>query len=171
PPLEDYFGLIARTYESLPVSYSSELWCEPGRALCAEYNSLIVKVERRRGRDLYINDGAYGALFDAAHVGWRFPVKSMNGDHDDAACEPFSFYGPTCDDMDHMDGPFELPAGIGSGDYIEIGMLGAYGAAMKTAFNGFDEAEVREVTDEPMASQYLGNRRDPRVSDNVVSLR
>ena len=37
--------------------------------------------------------------------------------------------------------------------------------------DGFDEAEVREVTDEPMASQYLGNRRDPRVSDNVVSLR
>ncbi|WP_295631529.1 type III PLP-dependent enzyme [Novosphingobium sp.] len=175
PPLEDYFGLIARTYESLPVSYSSELWCEPGRALCAEYNSLIVKVERRRGRDLYINDGAYGALFDAAHVGWRFPVKAFdaygNDNHADAACEPFSFYGPTCDDMDHMDGPFELPAGIGSGDYIEIGMLGAYGAAMKTAFNGFDEAEVREVTDEPMASQYLGNRRDPRVSDNVVSLR
>ena len=50
-------------------------------------------------------------------------------------------------------------------------MLGAYGAAMKTAFNGFDEAQLREVTDEPMASQYMGNRRDPRVSDNVVSLR
>ena len=175
PPLEDYFRLIDRTYDSLPVSYSAELWCEPGRALCAEYNSLIVKVERRRGRDLYINDGAYGALFDAAHVGWRFPVKAFDGhgndNHDDTVTEPFSFYGPTCDDMDHMDGPFDLPAGIGTGDYIEIGMLGAYGAAMKTAFNGFGQAEVREVTDEPMASQYLGNRRDPRVSDNVVSLR
>ena len=175
PPLEDYFRLIDRTYDSLPISYSAELWCEPGRALCAEYNSLIVKVERRRGRDLYINDGAYGALFDAAHVGWRFPVKTLNDNgndsYDDVATEPFSFYGPTCDDMDHMDGPFDLPAGIGAGDYIEIGMLGAYGATMKTAFNGFDEAWSREVTDEPMASQYMGNRRDPRVSDNVVSLR
>lgn len=170
PPLEDYFGVIDRTYESLPVSYSAELWCEPGRALCAEYNSMIVRVEKRRGDELYINDGAYGALFDAAHVGWRFPVKLLREEASDEFV-PFSFYGPTCDDMDHMDGPFELPADIKAGDYIEIGMLGAYGAAMKTAFNGFGATEVFEVSDEPMASQYRGDRRDPRVSDNVVSLR
>ncbi len=170
PPLEDYFGAIHRAAESLPVSYSSELWCEPGRALCAEYNSMIVRVEKRRGRELFINEGAYGALFDAAHVGWRFPVKLLR---EDAGAEltPFSFFGPTCDDMDHMDGPFHLPAGVAAGDYIEIGMLGAYGAAMRTKFNGFGSGEVREVSDEPMASQYLGTRRDPRHSDNVVSLR
>lgn len=176
PPLEDYFGVIDRTYESLPVSYSAELWCEPGRALCAEYNSMIVRVERRRGTELYINDGAYGALFDAAHVGWRFPVRVLrdevaNDVDTEIELEPFSFYGPTCDDMDHMEGPFELPVDVKVGDYIEIGMLGAYGAAMKTAFNGFGATEVFEVTDEPMASQYRGDRRDPRVSDNVVSLR
>ena len=84
---------------------------------------------------------------------------------------PFAFYGPTCDDADYMEGPFLLPADIRAGDYIEIGMLGAYGAAMKTRFNGFGEGLVVEATDEPMASQYLGNRRDPRHSDNVVSLR
>lgn len=176
PPLEDYFGVIDRTYESLPVSYSAELWCEPGRALSAEYNSMIVRVERRRGTELYINDGAYGALFDAAHVGWRFPVRVLRGEVANdvdigAEMEPFSFYGPTCDDMDHMEGPFELPADIRAGDYIEVGMLGAYGAAMKTAFNGFGATEVFEVSDEPMSSQYRGDRRDPRVSDNVVSLR
>jgi len=175
PPLEDYFGVIDRTYESLPVSYSAELWCEPGRALSAEYNSMIVRVERRRGTELYINDGAYGALFDAAHVGWRFPVRVLRNevanDGVEIEMEPFSFYGPTCDDMDHMDGPFELPSNIRAGDYIEIGMLGAYGAAMKTAFNGFGATEVYEVSDEPMSSQYRGDRRDPRVSDNVVSLR
>jgi len=171
PPLEDYFGVIDRTYESLPISYSAELWCEPGRALCAEYNSLIVRVERRRGDELYINDGAYGALFDAAHVGWRFPVKLLREGENDVEMQPFSFYGPTCDDMDHMEGPFELPADAKVGDYIEIGMLGAYGAAMKTAFNGFDAAGVVIAADEPMASQYRGDRRDPRVSDNVVSLR
>ena len=49
----------------------------------------------------------------------------------------FSFYGPTCDDLDHMAGPFELPADVGPGDYIEVGMLGAYGCAMRTQFNGF----------------------------------
>ena len=175
PPLEDYFGVIDRTYESLPVSYSAELWCEPGRALCAEYNSMIVRVEKRRGTELYINDGAYGALFDAAHVGWRFPVRVLRegaaNEDTEVELEPFSFWGPTCDDMDHMDGPFALPADIKAGDFIEIGMLGAYGAAMKTAFNGFGATDVFEVSDEPMASQYRGDRRDPRVSDNVVSLR
>jgi len=172
PPLEDYFGAIHRAAESLPVSYSSELWCEPGRALCAEYNSLVVRVDKRRGDELYINDGAYGALFDAAHVGWRFPVRLLrDGANDDAALRGFSFFGPTCDDMDHMEGPFELPDDVIPGDYVEIGMLGAYGVAMRTKFNGFGEGSAVEVTDEPMASQYLGTRRDPRVSDNVVRLR
>ena len=170
PPLEDYFGAIHRAAESLPVSYSSELWCEPGRALCAEYNSLIVRVEKTRDDELYINDGAYGALYDAAHVGWRFPVRCLSAARAEAETA-YSFYGPTCDDADYMEGPFMLPADIKAGDYIEIGMLGAYGAAMKTAFNGFGQAEAIEAGDEPMASQYLGNRRDPRVSDNVVSLR
>ena len=170
PPLEDYFGAIHRAFESLPVSYSSELWCEPGRALCAEYNSLIVRVEKGRGDELYINDGAYGALYDAAHVGWRFPVKCLSEGRADALA-PFSFYGPTCDDADYMEGPFLLPADIRAGDYIEIGMLGAYGAAMKTRFNGFGEGQVVEVSDEPMASQYRGDRKDPRAKDNVVSLR
>ena len=169
PPLEDYFGAIHRAAESLPVSYSSELWCEPGRALCAEYNSLIVRVEKRRGGELYINDGAYGALFDAAHVGWRFPVKLLRDSASDETRE-FSFFGPTCDDMDHMEGPFALPVDAGPGDYIEIGMLGAYGAAMRTAFNGFGASTAVEVTDEPMASQYMGNRR-VRLPDNVVQLR
>ena len=173
PPLEDYFAIIHRHFEALPIAYNAELWCEPGRALSAEYNSLIVKVAKRRGKELFINDGAYGALYDAAHVAWRFPVKCIaaaDGERSDVL-EDFAFYGPTCDDADFMEGPFQLPADIKAGDYIEIGMLGAYGAAMRTAFNGFGQGDVVSVTDEPMASLYTGERKDPRVSDNVVSLR
>lgn len=177
PPLEDYFAIIHRHFEALPIAYNAELWCEPGRALSAEYNSLIVKVEKRRGDELYINDGAYGALYDAAHVAWRFPVRHIARDEindnaaiDVAEMQPFSFYGPTCDDADFMEGPFMLPAEIKAGDWIEVGMLGAYGAAMRTAFNGFGTGDVVTVEDEPMASLYTG-RPDPRVSDNVVSLR
>jgi len=169
PRLEDFFALIARHFEALPISYSAELWCEPGRALCAEYSSLIVKVEKRRGDELYINDGSYGALFDAAHIGWRFPVRALEDDLTQPLAE-FAFYGPTCDDADFMKGPFLLPADIQAGDYIEIGMLGAYGAAMKTGFNGFGEAIAVTVDDEPMASLYTG-RADLRVSDNVITLR
>lgn len=170
PPLEDYFAIIHRHFEALPIAYNAELWCEPGRALSAEYNSLIVKVEKRRGNELYINDGAYGALYDAAHVAWRFPVKCLADAREGEPAE-FSFYGPTCDDADFMEGPFMLPADIKAGDYIEVGMLGAYGAAMRTKFNGFGEGDAVICEDEPMASLYTGERVDPRVSDNVVSLR
>jgi ornithine decarboxylase len=170
PPLEAYFAAIHRAFEDLPVSYSSELWCEPGRALCAEYSSLVVRVEKRRGEELYINDGAYGALFDAAHVGWRFPVALLREPPSDTKDMAFSFYGPTCDDMDFMAGPFILPADVRAGDYIEIGMLGAYGCAMRTGFNGFGNGETAIVEDEPMASLYLPQDAPEPVASNIVKL-
>jgi len=169
PPLETYFEVIHRAFEDLPVSYSSELWCEPGRALCAEYASVLVRVEKRRGDTLYINDGAYGALFDAAHVGWRFPVQLLRERPSDTKHMAFSFYGPTCDDLDHMAGPFMLPADIGAGDYVEIGMLGAYGCAMRTGFNGFGSDLKVLAADEPMATLYGGAEREVARS-NVVTL-
>ncbi|HEX5239165.1 MAG TPA: type III PLP-dependent enzyme [Sphingomicrobium sp.] len=154
PPLEAYFSVIHGAFEALPVSYSAELWCEPGRALCAEYASLVVRVEKRRGDELYINDGAYGALFDAAHIGWRYPVRLLRDQPSRVRPAKFSFYGPTCDDLDRMGGPFELPADVHAGDYIEIGMLGAYGCAMRTQFNGFGSVSTEIVADEPMATLY-----------------
>src|SRR5689334_23672772 len=163
PPLETYFAVIHQAFEALPISYSAELWCEPGRALCAEYASLLVRVEKRRGDELYINDGAYGALFDAAHVGWRFPVKLVRERASEARDIAFSFYGPTCDDLDRMAGPFELPGDVRAGDYIEIGMLGAYGCAMRTRFNGFEVADAEIVDDEPMASLYAGGHKRSKV--------
>jgi ornithine decarboxylase len=169
PALEAYFEVISRAFESLPVSYSAELWCEPGRALSAEYASVLVRVEKRRGDQLYINDGAYGALFDAAHIGWRFPVQLVRNEPSDARRVAFSFYGPTCDDLDHMAGPFHLPADVGPGDYIEIGMLGAYGCAMRTGFNGFGTVSKVVVEDEPMATLYGGEAREV-ARNNVVQL-
>jgi ornithine decarboxylase len=167
PPLETYFAVIHQSFESLPISYSAELWCEPGRAMCAEYSSVLVRVEKRRGDELYINDGAYGALFDAAHIGWRYPVRLIRDQDSHVRSMDFSFYGPTCDDLDHMAGPFELPGDIQAGDYIEVGMLGAYGSAMRTQFNGFGAVETAIVDDEPMASLYGVSA--PAVS-NVVKL-
>jgi ornithine decarboxylase len=167
PPLESYFAIIHEAFEKLPISYSAELWCEPGRALCAEYGSLIVRVEKRRGNELYINDGAYGALFDAAHIGWRYPVQLLREPESHVRPMEFSFYGPTCDDLDHMAGPFELPGDVQAGDYIEVGMLGAYGSAMRTAFNGFAAEHTEIVDDEPMVSLYGAVERR---RSNVVTL-
>ena len=166
PPLESYFEMIHSAFEALPISYSAELWCEPGRALCAEYASLLVRVEKRRGSELYINDGAYGALFDAAHIGWRYPVRLVTEHETAVRPMDFSFYGPTCDDLDHMTGPFQLPGDVAAGDYIEVGMLGAYGCAMRTAFNGFGAERTEIVDDEPMATLYGGQI----AQSNVVTL-
>jgi ornithine decarboxylase len=168
PALTSYFEVISKAYEALPISYSAELWCEPGRALCAEYASVLVRVEKRRGAELYINDGAYGALFDAAHIGWRYPVSLVREVESDTRDMAFSFYGPTCDDLDHMAGPFELPADVQAGDYIEVGMLGAYGCAMRTGFNGFGVEDRVIVDDEPMASLY--GAAEPARRSNVFTL-
>ena len=168
PALQTYFSVIHAGFEALPISYSAELWCEPGRALCAEYASLVVRVEKRRRTELYINDGAYGALFDAAHVGWRYPVRLLRETPSTTRPAEFSFFGPTCDDIDQMAGPFELPADIGTGDYIEIGMLGAYGTAMRTQFNGFGMTDTALVEDEPMATLYAA--APERKRSNVAKL-
>jgi ornithine decarboxylase len=167
PPLETYFAVIHQAFEALPISYSAELWCEPGRALCAEYASVLARVEKRRGDELYINDGAYGALFDAAHIGWRYPVRLIRPKDSHVRPMNFSFYGPTCDDLDRMAGPFELPGDVGAGDYIEVGMLGAYGCAMRTQFNGFGVTDSAIVDDEPMASLYSATTP---ARSNVVKL-
>jgi ornithine decarboxylase len=168
PALDNYFAVIHAGFEALPISYSAELWCEPGRALCAEYASLVVRVEKRRGNQLYINDGAYGAQFDAAHVGWRYPVRLLRETASTTREAEFSFFGPTCDDIDHMAGPFELPGDVRTGDYIEIGMLGAYGSAMRTQFNGFGVTDSAIVEDEPMASLYGAS---PRVARRTFAKR
>jgi ornithine decarboxylase len=125
----------------------------------AEASSILTKVELRKGEALYLNDGSYGSLFDAAHAKWPFPVKLFRSEAGEAVevegnLRPFRFYGPTCDSLDHMPGPFWLPDDVREGDYIEIGMLGAYGVAMNTRFNGFGDAETVIVDDAPMASMF-----------------
>ena len=48
-------------------------------------------------------------------------------------------------------------------------MIGAYGSAMRTKFNGYGSSEEHDVTDEPMASLYVGDNLDRSDRDNVVS--
>ena len=68
-----------------------------------------------------------------------------------------------------MAGPFMLPADVKAGDYVEIGMLGAYGTAMRTRFNGFGAGMTVEAKDEPMASLYA-EIEERREASNVVTL-
>ena len=159
PDMADYMDSIHRGFAEMMVHETTELWCEPGRALVAESTSILCKVELKKNDALYLNDGAYGSLFDAAHVKWPFPVKLVRPEMEKAGeasaeLKPFRFYGPTCDSIDHLPGPFWLPEDVNEGDYIEIGMLGAYGVAMNTRFNGYGDTETVEVKDAPMASMF-----------------
>lgn len=160
-PLKKYMAVIDRAFNSSLTSETCTLMCEPGRALVAESASVLVNVTLRKGNCLYINDGAYGALFDAAHMKFPYPVRVFRDGvlNESELKGEFSFYGPTCDSIDYMPGPFRLPVDIRAGDYIEIGQLGAYGDTMRTNFNGFGARQEVCVGDEPLLSMYLPARQ------------
>ena len=151
--------------KTLPVGDTCEFWAEPGRALVAESASTLVRVELRRGERLYINDGTYGSLFDAGVPGFIFPARAIRAvGRLSPALTPYTFYGPTCDGMDFMKGPFLLPEDMREGDYIEIGQTGAYGCTMRTKFNGFHSDATALLTDAPLLTLY-GRRAATRETD------
>jgi len=154
-PLDGYLNEIKSSVAKLNLPTSPELICEPGRAIVAESGSTIVKVNLRKKQKLYINDGTYGTLFDAGVPNFILPSRIvLSGKTQSKKLTAFSFYGPTCDSMDYMKGPFLLPNNIKEGDYIELGQLGAYGLTFRTKFNGFYSDEIFELADQPIMSLY-----------------
>src|SRR5262249_33150668 len=162
-PLSSFMRAISERAERLPIGARCRLMCEPGRALVSEAESLIVRVDARRGHELFINDGRYGVLFGAVLLGFALPVRLASGPAaPEEALLPFSFWGPTCDPIDHMKGPFLLPSGTREGDYIEIGNTGAYGRAISSRFNGYGAYDEAILLDEPMLSMYRPEERQPQ---------
>jgi len=154
-PLNNYLDEIKKSLKNLKLPKLPEIICEPGRAIVAESGSTIVKVILRKKQNLYINDGTYGSLFDAGVPNFVLPTKMItNGRFHSKKLTSFSFFGPTCDSLDYMKGPFLLPNNIKEGDYIELGQLGAYGLTFRTKFNGFYSNEIFELNDKPIMSLY-----------------
>ena len=159
-PLKKYFDEIEKSLSKLQLRKKPEVICEPGRALVAESGSTIVKVILRKKNKLYINDGTYGSLFDGGVPNLVFPSRMIsNGRQISKKLTAFDFYGPTCDSMDYMKGPFVLPNNIKEGDYIELGQLGGYGLTFRTQFNGFYSDEIYELEDKPIMSMYEGGSK------------
>ncbi|MDA9723063.1 type III PLP-dependent enzyme [Candidatus Pelagibacter sp.] len=153
--LDNYFNEIKKSLENLKIEKLPEIICEPGRAIVAESGSTIVRVDLRKKQKLYINDGTYGTLFDAGVPNIVYPSKMItDGRVISKKLTSFDFYGPTCDSMDYMKGPFILPNNIKENDYIELGQLGAYGLTFRTNFNGFYSDEIYEVEDSPIMTMY-----------------
>ena len=154
-PLSNYMMEIKKELNNLKLDKLPEIICEPGRAIVAESGSTIVKVILRKKNNLYINDGTYGSLFDAGAPNFVLPSKMITeGRVQSKKLTAFSFFGPTCDGLDYMKGPFLLPNNIKEGDYIELGQLGAYSLTFRTNFNGFYSNEIHELSDKPIMSMY-----------------
>ena len=154
-PLDNYLNEIKKALKNLKLEKMPEIFCEPGRAIVAEAGSTIVKVILKKKQKLYINDGTYGSLFDAGVPNFVLPAKMIsNGRGVSKKLTAFNFYGPTCDSLDYMKGPFLLPNNIKEGDYIELGQLGAYGTTFRTKFNGFYSDAIYQVDDKPILSMY-----------------
>ena len=154
-PLENYISEIKKAFDNLKLEKKPELMCEPGRALVAESGSSIVRIVLRKKQKLYINDGTYGSLFDAGVPNFVLPTRMIpNGRLTSKKLTSYSLYGPTCDSIDHMKGPFVLPNNLKEGDYIVIGQLGAYALTFRTKFNGFYSDQIFKVYDKPIMSMY-----------------
>ena len=154
-PLENYVNEIKKAFDDLKLENKPGLMCEPGRALVAESGSSIVKIVLRKKQKLYINDGTYGSLFDAGVPNFVLPTRMIsNGRITSKKLTSYSLYGPTCDSIDYMKGPFVLPNNLKEGDYLEMGQLGAYSLTFRTKFNGFYSDKILEVQDKPIMSMY-----------------
>lgn len=147
PPDTAYFDAITQAIRPHGLD-GLQLWAEPGRALVADGGGLLVRVEARRGDTLHLNDGLYGALHDAARLGWPLPVRTLKTT--DAPWIPFRLFGPSCDSADVFQDPVCLPADVQMGDWLEFGQLGAYGTALGTRFNGFAPDRPVHVLEHPL---------------------
>jgi ornithine decarboxylase len=128
------------------------LVAEPGRVIVARAFSLIVRVLLRKGRRLYINDGIWASLSDSWVGKITLParfiadpaIRQRNGQEKNVV--PFKVCGATCDSVDILSRPFWLPETVDTGDWIEIGHIGAYSLSLRTRFNGFYPDTFVEVT-------------------------
>lgn len=153
PPLSVYFERIRQGAEQLSLGKETRLLCEPGRGLAATGMSLVTNVIGRRGDRLWINDGIYGNFSEMCIPNSRvfFPPRTYRAEGGrvsriEGETRPFTTYGPTCDSLDVLPHPIDLPADIKTGDYIEFGLIGAYSLSNRTDFNGFFPHRMVDLT-------------------------
>ncbi len=154
-PLTDYFDVIRAEIAKLKLPKTCEIWSEPGRALSGGCSTLVVRVQLRKGDLLYINDGSFGNMFEVSSMAWKNKVTLIRASSKGQKASgkktaPFRFYGPTCDSVDYMPGPFMLPCDAEEGDWIALDGMGAYMAASQSRFNGFYSDMKVEITSDAL---------------------
>lgn len=147
PELATFFAEIHSAAERfLPAG--TPLMCEPGRAMVADSVSLLTRVihVRENGHSLFVNDGVYGGMQEQLLIDLQMPVRAWRGDSLlSGPVNEYHVFGPTCDPVDKLSRATPLPKDLRAGDYIEFGLLGAYGSATSTGFNGFRSGGYRDI--------------------------
>jgi ornithine decarboxylase len=140
---QHYFGQIMHAVRKIELPRGCIVLCEPGRSLVATAGTTLVQVVMRRDRAIFLNDGVFGTLQELGHPKEKRPTRLIrNGGRPSAPHAEFKVFGPTCDSNDVLGAPFSLPDDVSEGDWIEIGMMGAYSLSMRTHFNGFHADKI-----------------------------
>ncbi len=147
PPLERFFADIGHAFKRGFDAEKTRLVCEPGRALSAPTMSLLTRVKHIRANgDVFLNDGIYGGLMELYMAPIALPVRAWRADSPLAGpASERKVYGPTCDPIDVLPAPLALPDDLAVGDWIEFGVIGAYGTATVTRFNGYGTHRIASV--------------------------
>ncbi len=151
PPVGDLLGKIHDEIEEWGLD-DLPLIAEPGRVIVARSLSVIVRVLLKKGQRVYINDGIWSSLSDAWTGKITLPARlipdparrAKRGKSEKLV--PFRVMGATCDSVDILSRPFWLPENVDTGDWIEIGHIGAYSLSLRTRFNGFYPDTFVEIT-------------------------
>lgn len=137
PPLEHFVAAIRAGLERIGAP-DVELLAEPGRALVAAGCSVLTQVQLRKGDRLFLNDGIFGCLSEQIDCDYRLPTAVYRSSGElSPTLGPFRLFGPTCDAVDAIASPWQLPEDIAAGDWLEIKAIGAYSIAVASNFNGF----------------------------------
>jgi len=153
PALAEYFAEIKTQWEALFASSGTELVCEPGRGMVDACVSLVTRVKHIRpdADVLFLNDGVYGAFMEQLFSPMILPSKEFRVNGDTATQltsdkKAFTVFGPTCDSADILPYQPQLANDLAMGDYIVFGLMGGYGSATATKFNGFLPGEYVDVS-------------------------
>lgn len=151
PNLKAIFARIRQATTQAFGTNNPELVCEPGRAMVAESYTLGTRIKAiRAGGDVFLNDGLYGALAEWRDItpGDRITVYSQDGVKKTRTGANRIVFGPTCDSIDRLPEPVQMPTDLAEGDFVLFAGMGAYSLALSTRFNGYgpkDPVTVRTI--------------------------
>ena len=150
PQKSQIFAAIEAATRASFAPQMPKLVSEPGRAMVAESYALAVRVKAiRDGRDIFLNDGIYGALAELPLLGHlsRIEVLSAEGARRAGPLVERPVFGPTCDSVDRLPDGIELPCDMIEGDYLLIQGVGAYSTVTNTRFNGYGDYHVVDAVE------------------------